>query len=63
MRHVIGVGTPRGLQGRLAALIATLLVLIGTPPRRSSVIRVVARLIAGMRARRTRPRTLYPSDQ
>ena len=58
MRHVIGVGTPRGLQGRLAALIATLLVLIGTPPRRSSVIRVVARLIAGMRARRTRPRTL-----
>lgn len=25
MRHVIGVGTPRGLQGRLIAVVATLL--------------------------------------
>ncbi len=58
MRHLIGVGTPRGLQGRLAALIATLLGLVGTPPRRSSVIRTVDRVIAAMRARRIRPMTL-----
>ena len=28
MRHLIGVGTPRGLQGRLVAAVAALLVLI-----------------------------------
>jgi len=28
MRHLIGVGTPRGLQGRLVAAMAALLVLI-----------------------------------
>jgi hypothetical protein len=28
MRQVIGVGTPRGLQGRLVAVVATLLALI-----------------------------------
>ena len=28
MRHLIGVGTPRGLQGRLVAALATLLVLM-----------------------------------
>jgi transposase len=30
MRHLIGVGTPRGLQGRLCAVVAALLVLIGS---------------------------------
>ena len=34
MRHLIGIGTPRGLQGRVAAVIATLLVLIGAIRRR-----------------------------
>ncbi len=34
MRHLIGVGTPRGLQGRLAAIIATLWVLVGATRRR-----------------------------
>jgi transposase len=29
MRHLIGIGTPRGLQGRVAAVIATLFVLMG----------------------------------
>lgn len=58
MRHLIGVGTPRGLQGRLAALIATLLALLGTPPPRWIVMPVVDRVIAPMRARLTRPMTL-----
>jgi transposase len=35
MRHLIGSGTPRGLQGRLAAVLATLWVLISALPRRS----------------------------
>jgi hypothetical protein len=37
MRALIGVGTPRGLQGRVATLIATLLELVGsmwTPDQR-----------------------------
>jgi transposase len=35
MRQLIGIGTPRGLQGRLAAVLATLWVLIRALPRRS----------------------------
>jgi transposase len=31
MRQLIGIGTPRGLQGRLSAVVAALLVLIGSP--------------------------------
>ena len=30
MRQLIGIGTPRGLQGRLSAVITALLALIGT---------------------------------
>ena len=33
MRHLIGVGTPRGLQDRLAAVIAALLLLLGATRR------------------------------
>jgi transposase len=33
MRQLIGLGTPRGLQGRLATVITTLLVLLGAGPR------------------------------
>jgi len=33
MRHLIGSGTPRGLQDRLATVIAPLLLLLGTPRR------------------------------
>jgi hypothetical protein len=33
MRQLIGVGTPRGLQGRLVAVMTTLWVLIGSPWR------------------------------
>jgi hypothetical protein len=33
MRHLIGSGTPRGLQDRLASVVAALLVLLGAPQR------------------------------
>jgi transposase len=33
MRHLIGSGTPRGLQDRLASVVATLLVFLGAPRR------------------------------
>ena len=54
MRQLMGVGTPRGLQGRLAALLATLQVLVGTAPRPSSLIRIVGRAIAAIRGGLTR---------
>jgi len=38
IRHLIGVGTPRGLQGRLAAGLATLFVIISAVPRRLTAI-------------------------
>src|SRR6202035_2903910 len=33
MRHLIGSGTPRGLQDRLASVVAALLVFLGAPRR------------------------------
>jgi len=58
MRQLIGVGTPRGLQGRLVALIATLMLLIGAPRRRSAAIRASYRFVVAMRAQLTRPTML-----
>jgi transposase len=49
MRHLIGVGTPRGLQGRLVAVLATLLVLIRAALRRLTAIVASHRRIAVMR--------------
>ena len=49
IRATLGVGTPRGLQGRLATVIATLLVLVGAARRRFVVIGSSHRLIAAMR--------------
>jgi transposase len=49
MRHLIGVGTPRGLQGRLAAVLATLMALISAAPRRLTAIVALRRCIAVMR--------------
>jgi transposase len=46
MRHLIGIGTPRGLQGRVAAVIATLLTLVGAARRRCAAISAAPRLIA-----------------
>jgi transposase len=38
LRTLIGVGTPRGLQGRAALVVATLLVLVGVDRRRDAAI-------------------------
>src|SRR5712691_11010725 len=51
MRHLIGVGTPRGLQGRLATVVATLIVLLGAPRRRLAEIYLSQGFIEAMRAR------------
>jgi transposase len=57
VRGILGVGTPRGLQGRLASVFATLLVLLGAPRRRLAVIGISHRFIEAMRDRRS-PTTL-----
>jgi transposase len=49
MRHLIGVGTPRGLQGRLGVVIATLLRLVGAVRRRLITIGASHRCIAAWR--------------
>jgi transposase len=49
MRHLIGIGTPRGLQGRVAAVIATLFVLMGVVRRRLTAISSSQRLITARR--------------
>ena len=58
VRSILGVGTPRGLQGRLAAVIATVLVLIAIRPRRFSANGVLQRVFAAMRGSITLPTTL-----
>src|SRR5258705_13964222 len=49
MRHLIGVGTPRGLQGRVAAVIASVLVLMGVVRCRLIAISSSHRLITALR--------------
>ncbi len=56
MRHVIGVGTPRGLQGRLTAVIATLWVLIDTIRHRFEAW-TRHQFIQGLRTRLNSPTT------
>jgi transposase len=58
MRQLIGLGTPRGLQGHVAAVIAALLVLIGAARRRLAAIRASHGLIAAIRDRLASPTTL-----
>jgi transposase len=58
MRRLIGVGTPRGLQDRVAAVIATLVALMPTARDRLIVMIASARFIAAMRGRRAAPTTL-----
>jgi transposase len=45
MRHLIGIGTPRGLQGRVAAVIATIFVLMRVVRRRVTAISSSQRLV------------------
>jgi transposase len=49
MRHLIGLGTPRGLQGRLVAVISALWLLLGAARRRRTAISALHRLLAVMR--------------
>ena len=49
MRHLIGIGTPRGLQGRVTAIVGTLLTLIHVAWRQSASICRSCRAIAAMR--------------
>ena len=49
IRHLIGIGTPRGLQGRVAAVIATFLVVIGAIRRRIAAISASHRPFSAMR--------------
>jgi len=58
MRQLIGVGTPRGLQGRLATLMTTLCVLLSLARRWLAAISASHRLIAAMRGRFTSPTML-----
>src|SRR3979490_1312923 len=55
MRHLIGVGTPRSLQGRLAAVISALWWLLGAARPHGSAISTWHRPIAVMRTRLTLP--------
>ena len=58
MRPLIGAGTPRGLQDRLAAVIATLLMCMSAARRRFARITASHRLFAAMGGRRTPQITL-----
>jgi transposase len=49
MRHLIGLGTPRGLQGRLATVLATVVVLLGARRCRLAAIRTSHRSIEALR--------------
>jgi transposase len=49
MRHLIGLGTPRGLQGRVAAVVAALLVLLADARVRVSAICATDRVIIARR--------------
>src|SRR5438552_9274004 len=57
IRSMLGVGTPRGLQGRLAALLGTLCVLMSAASRSLTAISV-RRLFAATRGRLVAPTTL-----
>src|SRR6202521_2379522 len=55
MRQLIGLGTPRGLQGRLATVLTVLWLLLGAAPLRRAAISTWHRLLAVMRSRLTFP--------
>jgi transposase len=57
MRQLIGVGTPRGLQGRVAAVMALLLALLSGVRRRFALIRASRPFLTITRGGATRPTT------
>jgi transposase len=58
MRQLIGVGTPRGLQGRVAAAFALLLTLLSSGRRRFGLIRASRHVVTLTRGWATTPTTL-----
>jgi transposase len=58
VRATLGVGTPRGLQGRVTAVIVTLLLLLRSARQRVAAIRTPHWLIGGLPDRRLFPTTL-----
>jgi hypothetical protein len=58
IRSILGVGTPRGLQGRLAAVLAVVSTLIAVARHRCIAIRGVLRVNAATRGWVTLPTTL-----
>ena len=58
MRQLIGFGTPRGLQGRLATVIATLWVLLGSTRRGFVLISASIRAITASRGWGSAPTTI-----
>ena len=58
MRQLIGVGTPRGLQGRVAAVLALLLTLLSGGRRRFGLIRASRPVVTLTRGWATTPTTL-----
>jgi len=58
IRSNLGVGTPRGLQGRLAAVLATISALIAVARHRVTQIRAVQRVLTATSGRVTVPTTL-----
>ena len=53
IRATLGVGTPRGLQGRLARVLAVLLVFLGIPRRTLAAIGLSPRFLSARRDRRS----------
>jgi transposase len=62
IRSILGVGTPRGLQGRLAAVLAVVSTLIAVVRHRCIEIRDVLRVIAATSGWVTAPTTLVVSS-
>ncbi len=58
IRSILGVGTPRGLQGRLAAVLAAVATLIAVARHRFTEIRAVRRVIAAASGSVAAPTTL-----
>ena len=58
IRSILGVGTPRGLQGRLAAVLAAVATLITVARHRFTEIRAVRRVIAATSGSVAVPTTL-----
>src|SRR5258708_7912088 len=62
VRGILGVGTPRGLQGRLASVFAMLFVFLGAQRRRLAAIGISHRFIEAMRDRRSATTLLVNSS-